>query len=279
MKKLSDKQLDVMSVVYMVALVLVTVLLITFCGGGKASEAQTVSAMTFSEEEVELISGADSLMRVLTVADSLDLKVLRAVSVDFSEADLQSEHYSALAELMVATVTSPEQDGVGIAAPQVGLNRRVVAVQRFDKEGEPFEVYPNIQIDSLFGQQVYGPEGCLSIPGLRGNVLRYPNVIISYTDPESLAAVKDTVSGYTAVIFQHEVDHLSGILYTDRTNDVTVLPTDEPAADLADESAADPATESADSAAVNAVADSTSVESVAESAAEPASESAAEPDR
>ena len=87
----------------------------------------------FSEKELALIEGTDSIMRVLTVEDSLDNAVLRASCRDFSIEALQSETFAELARLMVATVTHPSQDGVGIAGPQVGLNRRVVAVQRFDK--------------------------------------------------------------------------------------------------------------------------------------------------
>ena len=86
--------------------------------------------------ELDLVHGADSIMRVLTIDNPLDSAVLRAQSSDLPVEFLKSEDYQRLAELMIATVTHPSQDGVGIAAPQVGLNRRVVAVQRFDKEGE-----------------------------------------------------------------------------------------------------------------------------------------------
>ena len=106
----------------------------------------------FSRQELAVLESADSIMRVLTIEDSADLMTLRAVSRDFSAEALLSEDFARLAELMVATVTHPSQDGVGIAGPQVGLNRRVVAVQRFDKEGEPFEVYPNIRIVCLSGK-------------------------------------------------------------------------------------------------------------------------------
>jgi peptide deformylase len=122
---------------------------------------------------------------------------------------------------MIATVTHPSQDGVGIAAPQVGINRRVVAVQRFDKEGEPFEVYPNIRIVWASESLESGPEGCLSVPDRRGEVMRSQEIVIEYADvtrldcPEHM--VRDTVKGFTAVIFQHEVDHLDGILYIDKS--------------------------------------------------------------
>ena len=117
---------------------------------------------------------------------------------------------------MVSTVTSPEQDGVGIAGPKVGVSRRVVAVQRFDKEGEPFEVYPNIRIVARRGEKVPGPEGCLSVPGKRGDVCRYRDIDIVYSLADGTARdTLETVKGFTAVIFQHECDHLDGVLYTD----------------------------------------------------------------
>ena len=167
----------------------------------------------FTRSERGLIEG-DGVMRVWTVDAPEDLSVLRAKSVDLPEAAIRSKLYERLAARMLETVQSPEQDGVGIAAPQVGLKRRVVAVQRFDKEGEPFEVYANIRIDSLWGAMRPGSEGCLSVPGKRGVVMRYDSLAISWN--EGSGELRDTVGGFTAVIFQHEVDHLEGIIYTDK---------------------------------------------------------------
>ena len=87
---------------------------------------------------------------------------------------------------------------------------------RYDKPGYPFEVYPNIHIEHFSDQKQTGPEGCLSIPEIAGDVERSQQVVIRYTDPETLSEVRETVDGYTAVIFQHEIDHLDGILFTDR---------------------------------------------------------------
>lgn len=177
----------------------------------------------FSKEERALIHGADSIMRVLTISDPADSLVLRAQSSDLPNAALLSPDYDALARLMVATVTHPSQDGVGIAGPQVGLNRRIVAVQRFDKEGEPFEVYPNISIVWASDSLAVGPEGCLSVPDRREDVARSTEIVIEYDTvcpgegkDRKVRTVRDTVSGFTAVIFQHETDHLDGILYIDR---------------------------------------------------------------
>ena len=175
----------------------------------------SVERNSLTKDEIGLIDSSDSVMRVLTVENEADSLVLRTQCTDFRLRDIGSDVYHTLAEKMVATVTSPEQDGVGIAGPQVGVTRRVVAVQRFDKEGEPFEVYPNIRIVARKGDMKPGPEGCLSIPGRRGEVMRYQEVEISYIDPTTLKDTTETVTDYTAVIFQHECDHLDGILYTD----------------------------------------------------------------
>lgn len=185
-------------------------LLTAGCGG-------RVSRLT--AEETDLIMSSDGPMRVLLVTSPEDSLVLRTPCVDVAEEDLQSEVYEHLACRMIATVTDSTQDGVGLAAPQVGLNRRVVAVMRFDKPGYPFEVYPNIYIEYYSEETQTGPEGCLSIPGPAGEVERSQQIIIRYTDPATLSTVRDTVDGYTAVIFQHEVDHLEGILFTDRLTD------------------------------------------------------------
>lgn len=182
----------------------------------------TPGAADLSKDEKALIAGSDSLMRVLTVYDKKDSLLLRNASIDFTDRDLLSKDFEALAAKMLHTVQDPSQDGVGIAAPQVGLNRRVICVLRYDLPGEPFGVYPNARLDSLWGERLSGPEGCLSIPGWAGSVPRYQNIIVSYTDPETLQTVKERVEGYTAVIFQHEIDHLDGILYTDRADSLWV---------------------------------------------------------
>jgi peptide deformylase len=184
------------------------------------------NAGDFTAEEKALINrtaaGIESMvpsgtMRVLTIADPADNEVLRTPSSNLSKKALQSKDYASLCSLMVATVTHPSQDGVGIAGPQVGLNRRVVAVQRFDKEGEPFEVYPNIRITWASDSLAAGPEGCLSVPDRREDVMRSTEIEIEYADPaKGYEIVREKVSDFTAVIFQHEIDHLEGIIYTDR---------------------------------------------------------------
>ena len=195
----------------------------------------------FTRSERELIKNCDSIFRVLTIDNPADVKVLRSKSVNLSDKALLSKDFARLSELMIATVTHPSQDGVGIAGPQVGLNRRVIAVQRFDKgveledgsEDYPFEVYANIRIVEASDPVVRGGEGCLSVPDMNGDVLRSEEIVIEYTDYSgeadasgALPVVRETVSGFTAVIFQHEIDHLEGVLYIDK-----VVPEEESASD------------------------------------------------
>lgn len=174
----------------------------------------------FSRFERTVIEKSDSLMYVLTMPE--DSTILRAKSRNLSRKELKSPELATLLDKMLYSVQHPSQDGVGIAAPQVGLNVRVVCVRRMDKIGAPFESYLNIKIDSLGGNVVSGPEGCLSVPPYRGFVKRYQVARISYVQPVTLEKVTEDVEGYTAVIFQHECDHLDGVLYTDRADTVFV---------------------------------------------------------
>lgn len=177
----------------------------------------------WSRDEMALITEECQVMRVLTEDVPEDSLFLRESSTSLAPELIAGDTYRMLAAKMLATVTSPEQDGVGIAAPQVGIHRRVVAVMRYDREGTPFEVYPNIRITEYHGALEEGPEGCLSVPGMRGVVPRYQEIEICYTSPLTLADTSELVSGYTAVIFQHECDHLDGILYTDKAVSITEL--------------------------------------------------------
>jgi peptide deformylase len=171
----------------------------------------------FSSNDLSIIHGTPGeLLKIYTVESEEDLVILRNISEDLSLRALEGDDYALLVERMKKTVADTTVGGVGIAAPQIGINKRVVVVQRFDKPGEPFEAYPNIYIVECSEEKQKGPEGCLSVPNERHNVDRFTSVVISYFDVEKGRVVTETVEGFTAVIFQHEVDHLDGVIYTDR---------------------------------------------------------------
>jgi len=126
---------------------------------------------------------------------------------------------------MLATVM--DEGGVGIAAPQVGVNRRVVLVKRLDREPDmPVEAYLNPAISEFSKETVVDWEGCLSIPAGFGKVRRAESIVIAY-DTKNGERKTENVSGFTARIFQHEIDHLDGILFIDRKEPGDLMPEKE----------------------------------------------------
>ncbi|MEZ0007229.1 peptide deformylase [Flavobacterium sp. 28YEA47A] len=173
-----------------------------------------VSAQNFTKSEKDLIQSGNikTMLKVIQITDEKELKILKSVSAD---VDPKEKLLPLLAERMYLAMRDPANPGIGIAAPQVGINRNVIWVQRFDKEGEPFELYLNPKIVWSSALLRKGMEGCLSIPDISGNVLRNYTIKLAYQDKNGKQH-EEIIEGFTAVIFQHETDHLKGILFTDR---------------------------------------------------------------
>lgn len=117
-------------------------------------------------------------------------------------------------------------NGVGLAAPQIGVNLRVVifGVQsspRYpDAEPVPTTVLLNPQLEPLSQDKEGGWEGCLSVPGMRGWVPRYTELRYRGVDPTG-APIERHARGFHARVVQHECDHLDGVLYPRRIEDFT----------------------------------------------------------
>jgi peptide deformylase len=122
--------------------------------------------------------------------------------------------------------TMAHLDGAGLAAPQIGVGLRVVifGVHRNprypDAEEVPDTVLVNPVLEPLGDRMVEGWEGCLSVPGMRGLVPRFEHLRYRGFDAAG-APIDRTVGGFHAVVVQHEVDHLDGILYPMRIRDLT----------------------------------------------------------
>ncbi|BBI34529.1 peptide deformylase [Cohnella abietis] len=112
--------------------------------------------------------------------------------------------------------TMYDADGVGLAAPQVGILKRVIVVDVGD-EHELIELV-NPEIISAEGEQL-GPEGCLSIPGLQGDVRRANRIVIRGQDRNG-KPIQYEGSEFLSRAFQHEVDHLNGVLFIDTAESV-----------------------------------------------------------
>lgn len=107
--------------------------------------------------------------------------------------------------------TMYDAEGVGLAAPQVGILKRLIVIDAGDEHGLIKMINPEI-VESE-GEQ-FGPEGCLSIPGWNGDVRRAEKVTVKGLDREGNELVI-TGTGLLARAFQHEIDHLNGVLFTE----------------------------------------------------------------
>ncbi|MBP5192561.1 MAG: peptide deformylase [Eubacterium sp.] len=128
--------------------------------------------------------------------------------------------------------TMYDSNGVGLAAPQVGVLKRIVVIDVMD--GNPL-VLINPEIVETEGEQT-GPEGCLSLPGLEGEVTRPERVVCKALD-RNMDEITVEGEGLLARCICHELDHLDGILYKDKVNDGLhmVQPADPEDIDFTDE--------------------------------------------
>ncbi|MEM1328588.1 MAG: peptide deformylase [Bacteroidota bacterium] len=184
------------------------------CTGSKLTSGKTIN--NFSPTQAQLIQDKsnDSPMRVFKINNREDSILLRQPSetVTVNSNDPLLQHF---VDRLYTTVRDSLSMGVGIAAPQVGILKRIIWVQRFDKEGFPFEVYLNPTIKQYSKKMQTCREGCLSIPE-RSDTLnsRAYAILIEYDKLDGTHHF-EMIEDFTAVIFQHEIDHLNGILYID----------------------------------------------------------------
>lgn len=127
--------------------------------------------------------------------------------------------------------TMYKTDGVGLAAPQVGVSKRIIVVD----DGNGLQALINPQIIKAEGSQ-WGPEGCLSVPGYFGDVERYEKVTITAIDPNN-KKLRIEAEGFLARIFQHEIDHLEGHLFIEKA--VNLKKQVDPTEAIAEEAAQD----------------------------------------
>jgi peptide deformylase len=159
-----------------------------------------------------------AVRKIVTVGEPKEA-VLHAKAKKVSRFDAHLERL--VADLWETMRVAP---GVGLAAPQIGESLRVL-VAEYEEQAVAF-VNPEIVKQS--DDEVLGTEGCLSIPGFVGdNVRRAESVVVKGRDPRG-KEIRLRAEGWFARILQHEIDHLDGILYTDRISPRDVRPvTDE----------------------------------------------------
>lgn len=185
------------------------------------SASYTLTKMT--ENEIKLINNGNnnSPYRVLTIDDKQDSLFLRQKCEDIDVETIGKDE-NLRTFITRLKITMQAESGIGIAAPQVGIGRNIFLFTRIDRTGEPVVVAINPKITAHSKETIcFERDGCLSIPGISGNSQRYKWVEVEYYD-ETGKKHKERLSGYsrqsdfTGVIFQHEYDHLQGILFIDK---------------------------------------------------------------
>jgi peptide deformylase len=155
--------------------------------------------------------------------------VLRERAREVTREDLSSDAVQGLIDDMIETMRAA--NGAGLAANQVGEAVRIAVVEvRPDNPRYPYKppipltVLVNPVIEPLDEEVAEINEGCLSVPDLRGEVPRHVTVSVRYTDREGVEH-EEVRRGLTAGTFQHELDHLDGVLFVDRVTDPATLTT------------------------------------------------------
>jgi peptide deformylase len=167
-------------------------------------------------------------MTVLRIREMGD-PVLREEAREVTVEELAGPDVQRLIDDMIETMRAA--NGAGLAAPQVGVPLRIAVIEV--REGNPRYPYkPPIPLTVIVNPELTFPddatfatnEGCLSMPNVRGDLERFENVGVRYLDRDG-GVHEETRRGLTAGTFQHEVDHLDGILFVDRMADMRSLST------------------------------------------------------
>jgi len=167
-----------------------------------------------AQRQMILNAENETPMRVFKINNKKDSLVLRMKST-YVKPNSEDVILKRFVDRLFATVRDSMSMGVGIAAPQVGILKNIIWVQRFDKDQFPFEVYLNPKIIHYSKVKLKRREGCLSIPNRRDTLNIRSKVIDVEYDTMQGEHVRESISDFTSIIFQHEIDHLNGILYLD----------------------------------------------------------------
>lgn len=126
------------------------------------------------------------------------------------ETEFGSQELKGLVEDLIETMSV--ENGIGIAAPQIGVHKRIVIIDA-GKDGPQALINPEITSKSL--RKIEGEEGCLSVPGVYGIVKRHRDIKATAWDVDG-NQLDLKASGLLSVVIQHETDHLDGILFIDK---------------------------------------------------------------
>lgn len=139
---------------------------------------------------------------------------LRERSAEVDPKEITTPEFQAYLDALTETMLV--KDGVGIASPQVGRNIRAIVVNIDNK----IECYINPEITKVSAAMIEGEEGCLSVPGIYGLVDRHKRITVRALTRHGRRVELD-LRNFPAVVFQHEIDHLNGVLFIDKMKQKT----------------------------------------------------------
>lgn len=182
----------------------------------------TTNQLTNQEKHIVNNGANNEPFKVLLTTNEQDSMFLRQKS---TAINLEEDKDDVLKLIERLKATLEAEQGVGIAAPQVGIARNLFLFVRTDKPHYPVEVAINPRIVNYPDETIcFERDGCLSVPDQSGNSIRYPWIEVEYTNEQGVLT-RERLEGYSrlesfvAVIFQHEYDHLQGVLFTDKLCD------------------------------------------------------------
>ncbi len=158
-------------------------------------------------------------MAVLTIT-KLGNPILRKIAAPVDLREIRTKEFQTFIDDMFETML--EEPGIGLAAPQVSRSIQMVVMGCEGEGGFPNTILINPKIVYYGPQQVENWEGCLSVDGLRGKVMR-PSVVRVQAHDRDGKAVDIEADGLYAVCIQHEMDHLIGKVFLDRMTDMSTL--------------------------------------------------------
>ena len=163
-------------------------------------------------------------MKILTIADKKDAKFLKLKTKPVDHREWSKEDLNRLVKDMRATMI--KADGIGFSANQAGFNLRLFVVELPRQQGgKKFYAILNPEIEKTYAETVSLEEGCLSVPETFGEVERPAKIVLTGFDKNG-KKIKIKAWGLLARVFQHEVDHLNGVLFIDKAESIQKIPKD-----------------------------------------------------
>ncbi len=163
-----------------------------------------------------------AVLDILRIGDP----TLRKVSAPITKKEIRSHATQRFIDDLIDTCYANE--GVGLAAPQVGVLKRIVMMEwardpkNPDAPPDSLRIVVNPEITFLTDETLTHFEGCLSVPDLRGEVTRCAKIRLQGLDREG-KPMDEVLLGFAAAVAQHECDHLDGVIYIDRLTDIKTL--------------------------------------------------------